>query len=387
MTRVKAIRFPFCTCRFVLSGLNLERFMNTVQKAEIPLLSVVRKDQRTLECECYQADMPAIRQLAQDKGWRVQSAVPTQLSAFFHALRTRPGIPAGAMLALVLAAVLSRFVWRVEVHDAGPYRAEIASYLAQEGYAPGTPRSSIDARKLERELTRRYPEVAWFHVYVYNVTLVVDVSQGVPMPALPDTEPCDVVAQRGGVVDSVRVYAGTPMVQAGDVVQKGQVLIRGVERAADEQQVAVCARGVVMARCWQSHTVQTPLYDVTSEETGREASYTQIQTPWFRLPAAPKSPDFLAYNTYVSLTPVVGSFFPVMQRTVVLREVQMEYQPRPEAQVRAEAAEAALRALKTALYGYEIIDKWVDYSMIKGDTLAATATAEWLMDIGGAPPP
>ena len=37
-------------------------------------------------------------------------------------------------------------------------------------------------------------------------------------------------------------------------------------------------------------------------------------------------------------------------------------------------------------YGYEIIDKWVDYCMIEDDTLAATATAEWLMDIAGPAP-
>ena len=59
---------------------------------------------------------------------------------------------------------------------------------------------------------------------------------------------------------------------------------------------------------------------------------------------------------------------------------------RPEGEVRTEAGQAALDRLKTLLYGYEIIDKWVDYCMIEDDTLAATATAEWLMDIAGQAP-
>ena len=63
-----------------------------------------------------------------------------------------------------------------------------------------------------------------------------------------------------------------------------------------------------------------------------------------------------------------------------------EYARRPEAEVRTEAGQAALDRLKTLLYGYEIIDKWVDYCMIEDDTLAATATAEWLMDIAGPAP-
>lgn len=128
------------------------------------------------------------------------------------------------------------------------------------------------------------------------------------------------------------------------------------------------------------------MLEIHSEETGREAAVQQIVTPWFSLPAEPETPDFLASNAYITQTPVVGCFFPVWRKTTVLREVSLEYARRPEAEVRAEAGDAALERLKTLLYGYEIIDKWVDYCMIEDDTLAATATAEWLMDIAGPAP-
>lgn len=384
---MKVVRFPLLTHRFVLTGLNLERFMNTMRKADIPLLSVRRKDRRALECTCYSADLSHIRAIAEEKGWRLQNEEPAQLSAFFLSLLHRPGILIGTALAITIVMVLSQFIWRIDIHDAGAYRADIAAYLEEEGYRPGQPRARIDARELERELTYRYPEIAWFHVYVYNVSLVVDVSMGVPMPELPSDEPGDVVAQRGGIVDSVRVYAGTALVREGDIVQKGQVLIRGVERAADEQLTPVHASGVVMARCWLSRTVRMPLYEIQSEETGREITRTQLSTPWLNWPQSLDPPEFLSYNTYISTVPVVGSFFPVLQKTVTQREVSMRYVPRDITEVRVEAANAALQRLKSALYGYEIIDKWVDYCMIEGETLAATATAEWLMDIGGVSSP
>lgn len=379
-------RLPFFTCRFTLTGLNLERFMNTLQKEGMPLLCARRTDARTLDCACYLRDLPWIRQLAQDKGWRVHSVRPTQLAAFLDALKRRPGALAGAALALVVALVLSQFIWRVEINGAGPYQADIAAYLREAGYMPGARRDSLDASALERDLTLRYPEVAWFHAYVSNVTLVVDVTRGVPMPDLPSAHPGDVVALRDGIVDSVRVYAGTAAVQTGDAVRAGQVLIRGEERSADGAVVPVAARGAVIARCWLEHTVEMSMLEMGSEETGREATVCQISTPWFSLPAAPETPNFLASNAYITLTPVVGCFFPVWLKTTVLREVSLEYARRPEAEVRAEAGDAALERLKTLLYGYEIIDKWVDYCMIEDDTLAATATAEWLMDIAGDAP-
>ena len=146
------------------------------------------------------------------------------------------------------------------------------------------------------------------------------------------------------------------------------------------------ARGAVIARCWLTHTVEMSMLEIRSEETGREAAVQQIVTPWFSLPAEPETPDFLASNAYITQTPVVGCFFPVWRKATVLREVSLEYVRRPEGEVRTEAGQAALDRLKTLLYGYEIIDKWVDYCMIEDDTLAATATAEWLMDIAGQAP-
>ena len=379
-------RLPFVTCRFTLTGLNLERFMNTLQKEGVPLLSARRADRRTLECACYLRDLPRVRQLAGEKGWRVTRERPAQLAAVLGALRRRPGALLGAALALAAALVLSQFVWRVEINGAGPYRADIAAYLQESGYVPGARRDALDASALERNLTLRYPEVAWFHAYVSNVTLVVDVTRGVPMPELPSAQPGDVVALRDGIVDSVRVYAGTAAVQAGDAVRAGQVLIRGEERGADGAVVPVAARGAVIARCWLTHTVEMSLLEIRSEETGREAVVQEIETPWFTWPTEPDTPDFLASNAYITQTPVAGCFFPVWRKTTVLREVSLEYARRSEAEVRAEAGDAALERLKTLLYGYEIIDKWVDYCMIEDDTLAATATAEWLMDIAGQAP-
>ena len=60
----------------------------------------------------------------------------------------------------------------------------------------------------------------------------------------------------------------------------------------------------------------------------------------------------------------------------------MERIARERGQVEREAAQAALQKLKSELFPDEIIDKWVDFSMIEDDKLAATVTAERLADIG-----
>lgn len=367
---------------FLLKGLNLERFLNLMQKEGIPLLKIRRRDVRTLECICYAADMESIRQIAGEKGWRYTEGKPVGAAALFSRLKSRPGALIGAVLALCVLLGCLRFVWVVKIQGAGPYQAEIAAYLKENGAKPGVLISRIDAKDWENRLTLRYPKIAWFHVYVSGMTMVVDVTRGRPAPEEENTSPGDLVASRDGIITEIRVYSGTAAVKSGEVVRRGQVLIRGEERGRDETLIAVKASGVVMARCWKQVIVQTPILTTVDMETGREMTVTQLVTPWLTFPEHLEEPQYLHWNTYISEVPVGGAFFPLCRKTVTYREVSLEYAMPDQQQLIKETRQAAEKRLKESLRGYEIIDKWEDYCMIEDEKLSVSMTGEWQMDIG-----
>ena len=379
---MKRLSSSLLTCSFTVCGLNLERFLAVMRQEEIPLEDVRRTGHRTLRCQCRTADFPTVTQIAADKGWRIREVRPERASAVWNRWRARPGLWIGALLALLLLLAGSRKIWRGEVVGAGPYQADIAAYLAEEGVRPGMQRAGFDAAAWEEKLTWRYPETAWFHVYVSGMTLRVECTQGHPMPELASGQPGDLVAGRDGVVETIEVFAGTAAVRPGDVVRKGQVLIYGQERGRDESVNAVQARGSVTARCWRTVRVRVPLEKVESWETGRETAATLLCTPWFQFPADAKKPDYLAMNIYESVQPVAGAFFPVWRKTVLYREAALESVRADGDECRREALAAAETRLKEALRGDEIIDKWVDYCMIEGEFFAVSMTGEWRTEIG-----
>ena len=381
--QLKQLRLPYFRHRFVIRGLNLERFLNTIQKENISLISAARTNQHSLTCVCDSCDLHQIKGITEDKGWYMEQVCPLGLSALVSWMRRRPGIPAGLAVSLVLVIVMTRFVWYVDIQNAGAYQADILMYLNENGFRPGIRRSDVDADMLEKRLMYRYPEVAWFHVRVSGMTLVVDTIHGSVEPEAEPELPRDVIALQSGIIQSLRVYAGTPAVKTGDIVSKGEVLIRGEERTADGETIAVHAQGVVMARCWRSAVVKLPVYDVNSTETGRQTETLMIRTPFGCWPTEWSNPSYLSYNTYIEEFPAGGAFFPIVFQRIIQREVSMEYVRRNLEEVKKEAEEAAWQQLKTMVNSNEIIDKWADYCMIEDDTLAVSVTAERLVDIGG----
>ena len=223
--------------------------------------------------------------------------------------------------------------------------------------------------------------MAWFRVYVNNVTLMVECTQGVPAPDLPGAEPCDLVAARDGVVEAVQVYGGTALVRSGDLVREGQVLIRGEERGADGEMIPAAARGRVIARCWQEETVRVSMQETLSRETGRGEMRQQLCTPWLSWPNTLESPDYLTYHLYLTDMPLAGCFFPVWLRRVEYREVELTQAVRPEAEAKAEAQAAAMAQLKKVLRGYSLTDTWTETRMESDGFLYATASGEFLADL------
>lgn len=381
-TLLRRLPLPdFLHHQFTVTGLNLERFLNTMQKEQIALVSARRLDHRTLHCVCLSSDLEGISVIAAEKGWRMEHAAPVGIGARIRRCLSRPGLVIGLLLAIILLAVAMRFVWVIRIVDAGAYQADISAYLSEEGFRPGMAKTDVDAKMLTLLLQRRYPGVAWFRVYVNNVTLVVECTQGVPPPALTPSDPSHLVAARDGVVQSVQVFAGTAMVRPGELVRKGQVLICGEERGADGEMLPVAARGQVVARCWHTESVRFSLQETLSEETGRSSRAQQLCTPWLCWPEILERPDYLTYQICLTDTPLGGCFFPIWWRQAEFREVALHYGQRSTAEVEGEAKAAALEKLRQSLRGYAIAEHWTETRVGEDGYVYATASGEYLSDL------
>ena len=367
---------------FRMEGLSLERLLNLASEQNIMLQDLKRNGLKAVEGVCGEADYNRLLELAEQRGWKLTRLKHKRLSALLHWLKKRLAVAVGLALCVGLATAALQLIWIIDILDAGPYESEIRLYLKEQDIHPFLWKRDVSLQDLVTSLEWRLPKVAWVQAYYRGAALVIRCVLGVPPPGV-ETEggPGDVVAQRDGILVSLLPVAGTPMCKPGDLVRAGQVLISGWERGTGEVKIPVKARGTAMARGWVGAKVRIPLDEVHSEPTGRTEVGQVVQTPYFQVGEL-QTPEFLQSDRTVEIWPIGGAWWPVYLRRETFEEVALAAVPRDEADVKAEAGLAALRALSQKLgAGHEPVDKWVDYCMIEGRMLEATAIAEILADI------
>lgn len=144
----------------------------------------------------------------------------------------------GILAAFLFLMVMSRFVWSVEISGNYQYSTQLLTkFLAEEQIGYGVRKREIDCENAEVLLRNHFPDITWVSVRLSGTKLYVAVQERLPAgnaeeePALVAS---DLVTEVAGEVTSVLVRRGTALVQAGDEVEAGTVVVSGMIPIQDD---------------------------------------------------------------------------------------------------------------------------------------------------------
>ncbi len=146
--------------------------------------------------------------------------------------RKRKIFPVGILLFFGILYWMSGYIWKIEV-TGNSYLSEevVLDFLEEEGCGFGTRKNKIHCEELEANLRSQYGEVIWTSAQIYGTKLTVSIQENLLPEESYETsdeeKPRDIVAQKDGTIAEIVTRNGTPLVKAGDVVQKGQILVNG----------------------------------------------------------------------------------------------------------------------------------------------------------------
>ena len=361
-----------------LVGLNLEGLLSRAAQAGIRVRMARRVDERTMRVRIDAAQRETMEALCARCGWamrEVRAGGFLRLSRWLFAHWTRA---AAIVLFVALTAVSSQLLWAVRVENAGRDAAEIRRFVREEGLLPGRPIRTISTDALREALLLRLPDLAYASVNWAGSTLVIDCQEALTgEQVLAEGDGLDLVASQPGIVTRLWVLSGTPAVEIGQAVRAGQVLIRGEERGEQGSMHAVKAQGEVTARVWARGDAKVSRYVERTVETGAVRRRVTLCSPWHVREVRGAEP-FESQDASVELQPVVGLFLPVWREIETLAETTVFRERRSDADAASLAQGAAQQLAKLKCpSGVEILDKWVDYSMIDDEFVYATVVLEY----------
>lgn len=267
------------TVRLQVSGVELERFLNRCAQARLAIWAVEREAPFVLSFLITRRDLPRLEAIAASAQCSIERKEPRGLPFFLLQFRKRYALLAGLLLFCTLIFLGSRTLLIIEVEgNQTVTTAEILSLLRQHGVRPGIYTPAVERGRLSNDILLQMDALSFFAINFHGIRAEVIVREKVPMPQLLDEgELTDVISAATGIVTAVEPLAGQPMIEEGQTILKGELLIRGlVEIPGPMYSETILgfapthAQGRVYARTWHSLTAAIPLRAAGKEPTGEE---------------------------------------------------------------------------------------------------------------------
>lgn len=209
---------------------------------------LIRSD--TVEAITSESEFKTVLSVASSLGMRVEIHSKRGLPSVIMRYRHRYGLPVGLLLFSVLLAVLSSFVWSVEVEGLNTVNAEAFSdYLRSNHVCQGIFLCNVDTNSIEALAERYDPHIKKSEVNLVGSRLIVRLIERETPPEMTDESRCgDLIAERGGEILNADISAGIKKIREGDAVVAGDVLAEGMIPLSDGTFRATRAQGTVIAR-------------------------------------------------------------------------------------------------------------------------------------------
>lgn len=187
------------------------------------------------------------------------------------------GVFAGILLILVALGVLSCFCFGVKINSENDYIVSKVEQILKNEAVIGKTWGAIDSERLEQTLRENITDIGLVSVSRRGAFLWVNFSSITPPSEVNDEiNTSGVFATQNGVVSRIFVHSGTALVNVGDTVNLGQMLIAPYTVDAEGNQTSAIARGDVYLFVWDSATVEFRENDMVATRTGRTQQFAKV---------------------------------------------------------------------------------------------------------------
>lgn len=239
---LKIIRYIKGYIRIRITGYSTERFLNACSHKGIVLWGLAPAG-RTYEMNISIRGFRKLKPIIRKTGTKVSIIERFGLPFFLHKYRKRKLFFAGAVLAVLMVFLMSKYIWNIDITGNQSYPDEtLLRFLATRDVKNGMPVSKIDCARIVKDIRKEYDDIIWVSASIRGARLIIQIKENEDTIHEPEAmeehpeenakdnteeHPADIVADRDCLITKLVPRKGIPMVQEGTEVKKGDILVSG----------------------------------------------------------------------------------------------------------------------------------------------------------------
>lgn len=293
-----------------VEGLTLERFINLSIAKNIYLWDIIRHDYTTIEAKISVSGFKELKEVVRSVGCRISIEKKIGYPFVIHKLKSRKMLALGFIIAVTIILYLTSFIWTIEINGNNRISDEkIISFLKQINVEPGTNKNKIQINDIRRELLTKIDDFTFANIEIRGTKLIIEVKEREENPQkLYSNTPCNIVAQKRAVVEKIIAKNGEAVVNVGDIVEEGRVLISGIiKNERLENDLLVHADGIVLGITRYNKVIKKNIEEYVKEETGAYFTTKELKIGEKRIQLINGEIPFDDYKIETERKRVIGS--------------------------------------------------------------------------------
>lgn len=255
-----------------VKGLNQERTINKIVKT-IKIYNYNRIEHNLCEFEVDFSNRKLLTKMLKDDGLEIESMAHYGISSSFKKLACSYGIIVALVLISIFYCLQYAFVLKIDVYGLDKNIShEIVDFV--DDNLKSRYKNKIDTKQIEVNIKENFEEVSSISVAIVGQTLIININESVIPDEMKEGEA--IVSQFDGLITDINLIQGTLVVDVGDIVQKGDILVQPYIIDAEGEQRVVTPKAEIFADVWLNGRENHYDHYFSTERTGNKVVKSEI---------------------------------------------------------------------------------------------------------------
>ena len=218
----------------VVEGLDTESFLNYLIRNKIYVYNVNRIEKSKIQFNIDRDNFKKLKKIYRSNKFSIKVKKQTGIPFIAKRIYTYRGMVICAIISLVILMSTSQFV--TDVYIAAPEgidKTALKKELYIQGVRPGVYKKSIDRKIVRDSVMSKFNQISYISINVKGTNIFVNITKkDESQNSEENSNYCNIIAAKDGIIEKVVPRSGEAIVEEGDIVKKGDVLVNGANTTA-----------------------------------------------------------------------------------------------------------------------------------------------------------